>query len=107
MQEHNPVDPHQQEGQEREQRRAEDALHEQWVADLVFVMGDKRGRRFVWRLLTEAKIYHTVYQESQAAMALLEGKRQIGLFLVDEIERECPSEYDKMKAEQRKNVRPN
>lgn len=93
--------------QEKAERAAQEAklAQEQWVDDLKFVMGDRRGRRFVWRLLVEAGVYQTVFNESHAISSLLEGKRQIGLFLVDETNAECPQEYDRMKAEQRKNVR--
>jgi hypothetical protein len=100
--EHSPIDAELERQRDEEAQAEAKRLREQQVEDLKFVMGDHRGRRFVWRMLVEAGVYRSTFSESHAAMAFQEGKRNLGLLLVDDIVSECPGDYDRMRAEQRK-----
>lgn len=42
-------------------------------------------RDFLWRVLAKCHIYESTYQRNFGDMALLEGKRQVGLWLLSEI----------------------
>jgi hypothetical protein len=101
MQGHNPVAL-----QEQAEKKALAELEakvkaEQWADDLKWLMAHPQGRRIVWRLLEEAGVYRATFHESHAVMALNEGQRRMGLFLVMEINQVCPDRYDEMKHEQR------
>lgn len=63
------------------------------IADLQWVMADARGRRFVARLLDFAGVNRTVFNTSGSVMNLNEGRRQVGLFLTDEMLTHCPKSY--------------
>ena len=104
-QQHHPTDLEGEAARDARREQQQRREHEAWVDAIKFVMSDRRGRRFVQRLLKEAAIFNAVFHESHAAMSLLEGKRQLGLFLVDEAERECPNEFWRLLVEQRTNAR--
>lgn len=42
-------------------------------------------RDFLWRVLGKCHIYESTYQRNFGDMALMEGKRQVGLWLLSEI----------------------
>ena len=75
------------------------------IDDLRWLMGDKRGRRVVWRLLQRSGIYTTSYTGEALSMAFKEGGRNQGLALLDEITQHCPSDLSKMQQEARTNER--
>jgi hypothetical protein len=103
--EHNPLDAVQIEEDQAQLEERKRRKRESWADALKFVMSDRRGRRFVLGLLEEAAVFNAVYAESHAAMSLMEGKRQVGLFIIDEAERECPNEFLRLLIEQRTNAR--
>jgi hypothetical protein len=63
--------------------------------DLRVVMGLEAGRRFVWRLLTQAGLYSSSYVESATATAYNEGRRAVALALLAEAQRVAPELYTK------------
>lgn len=69
------------------------------IDDLHWLMGDKRGRRFMWRLLTSSGIYRSSFNVEPLAMAFAEGQRNTGLKLVDEITRHCAHRFSEMQKE--------
>lgn len=77
------------------------------IDDLVWLMSDKRGRRFVWRLLERSGIYRTSFRVDALAMAFAEGARNHGLQLLDEITKHCASRVSEMHKEARTNERRN
>lgn len=101
MQGHNPVALQEQAEAKAAAERTAKIRAEQWAADLKSLMAEPYGRRIVWRLLEEAGVYRETFSESHAVMALNAGQRRQGLFMVLEIERHCPGQYDVMKREQR------
>ncbi|NDD53499.1 endopeptidase [bacterium] len=68
--------------------------------DLKWVMGNKRGRRFAWRLLDRAGIYRTSFTGNSTTF-FNEGMRNIGLMLVADIHEACPEAYALMIKENR------
>ncbi|NDF13319.1 MAG: endopeptidase [Proteobacteria bacterium] len=68
--------------------------------DLKWVMSNKRGRRFVWRLLDRAGIYRSSFTGNSTTF-FNEGQRNIGLMLVAAIHEACPDQYLAMIKEQK------
>jgi len=75
------------------------------ISDLVWLMGSKRGRRVVWRLLKNAGVYRLSYTQGDAMhTAFLEGQRNGGQRLIALIMEAAPSDYALM-VQERTNVR--
>jgi len=83
--------------QKRKHRR------DQELEDLRRVLDMAGGRNFIWRLLSECGIYHSSFAgEYPLTMANNEGKRQIGLWTLEEIFDASPHTYALMQKENRK-----
>lgn len=55
------------------------------IAQLNALLQDEGMRDFLWRVLGHCHIFQSTYQKNFGDMALLEGNRQIGLWLLSEI----------------------
>lgn len=100
-QEHDPLDLA---GQERTAARSaeeERLAREKEVSDLRWVMSNKQGRRFMWRLLGRAGIYQSSFSSDSAVMAFNEGNRNAGLQQLNDIMEVCPERYAEMMNEQK------
>ena len=96
----NPFDTR---GNELEQEAAElDAqlAREREINDLKCVMASANGRRFMWRLLEKAGIYKSSMTGNSQTF-FLEGQRNIGLYLLAQINEHCLDEYVVMLSESR------
>lgn len=51
------------------------------------------GRAVVWRILEQCGIYRSSFQGEALTMAFNEGKRQIGLWLLSELQQANPGAY--------------
>lgn len=60
--------------------------------DVSWLMGNKRGRRLVWRLLERAGVYRSSFSTDALTMAKSEGRRETGLALLADISIE-PESY--------------
>lgn len=69
--------------------------------DIRALMKLPAGRRVVWRLLEQAGVWRSVFSPEPLRMAFAEGQRNLGLWLLDWVMRECPDEYDLMMRETR------
>lgn len=49
------------------------------AADLLWLMKSARGRRIVWRDLSDAGVFHPVFDGDHAVMCFREGRRNQGL----------------------------
>jgi hypothetical protein len=75
------------------------------IDDLEWLMGSKRGRRVMWRLLTNAGVYRLSYTSGDAgATAFNEGQRNQGLRLLGLIMAHVSEAYASM-VQERSNVR--
>jgi hypothetical protein len=78
------------------------------VDDLSWLMSDKRGRRFVWRLLSAAGVYQLSFVAGdQSVTAFREGNRNQGLQLVALVMKHCPERFSEMQKEARNHDRRN
>lgn len=97
-------DPHDLRGQERQREDAEQARkleHDQEKADFAWLMSDKRGRRFIWRMLEATGVYRSSFTGNSETF-FREGARNVGLQLISNIHEFTPDVYTTMLEEQRK-----
>ncbi|QCW21979.1 protease [Caulobacter phage Jess A] len=70
------------------------------IADLKWLMQQKRGRRVVWRLLEDAGVYRLSYAPDAPnvpmATAFAEGQRNMGLMLTALLMEHCSEDYARM-----------
>ena len=92
---------------ERNERAEHARLEAQAKADeLQWLMSDKKGRRFMWRLLAETGIYQQSYVGGDfAATAFREGRRSMGLQVLASIMEICPGRFNEMQKESKQNER--
>jgi hypothetical protein len=91
-----PYDPTDLKGQEAE--RDDKATRLRLLAeveqlDVKWLMGSKRGRRIVWRLLEQAVVFKATFDTNALRMAFNEGKRFFGTRTLDLIHTSCPELY--------------
>ena len=100
-----PTDLHAIAQAEQEARDRAVLADEQAAVDLVWLMGDERGRRFVWALLSAAGVFRLSYAPGdQTATAFREGARNLGLELLARIHQHCHAAYSLMVDEARTNA---
>lgn len=98
--EFDPIDLRGQERAKVERDSREKLSREQEEADLKWLMGQKRGRRVVWRLLDHAGVFRLSFNTNAMQMAFAEGNRNYGNRLLSLIHTLCPELYPQMVKEQ-------
>lgn len=101
MTEHNPFNLSDQERTAARTAEEERLAREREVSDLCWVMSNKQGRRFVWRLLEKAGVFRVSFNTNNAVMAFNEGNRNAGLQLLNDIMIACPEKHTLMLNEQK------
>jgi hypothetical protein len=104
----NHFDPLDLRGQERAKEQSDERQRlavEQEKDDFKWLMGSKRGRRIVWRLLERTGVFRTSFTGNSETF-FREGQRNVGLMLMAQIHEVCPDQYALMLKEQ-VNVRSN
>ena len=71
------------------------------IDDLRWLMSNKRGRRFVSRLLERAGVFRLSFNTNALTMAFHEGTRNEGLRLLALLNAHCPERYTEMLKEQK------
>lgn len=103
----NEIDPSDLIAIDRARAKASDVqryLRQLEVEDFKWLMGNKQGRRFVWRLLDKAGVFRSTFRLNNE-MAFLEGMRNIGLMLIADIHETCPEKYQVMVKEAEDNAK--
>jgi len=97
--EHNPYDI-------AGQALAEKTRHEEqltsvamWESNVRWLMGHKRGRSFVFQMMDEAKVLHSIFNANALQMAHSAGQKDFAFRLLDVINRRCPEQYTQMMQE--------
>lgn len=76
------------------------------IDELLWLMSDPRGRRFIWRLLKGFGIYQLSYvQGDPTHSAFNEGRRNEGLKLLNQIMEHCPARFTEMSKEAKNHER--
>jgi hypothetical protein len=69
-------------------------------ADLVWLMSQREGRRFIWRLMQSCHLYESSFTGTNATF-FREGERNVGLQILADIVRLCPELHARMLIETR------
>lgn len=76
------------------------------VDELLWLMSDPRGRRFMWRQLSGFGVYQQSYVPgSFDGTAFNEGRRSVALKLTTQIMQHCPARFTEMQKEASKHER--
>ena len=63
--------------------------------DFIAVASTAEGQRFLWRLMSDCGVFSSIWHPS-AQIHFNEGKRNVGLFVLTELNRLCPERYLEM-----------
>lgn len=99
---HDPLDFPGQERAAADNAAEERRRRDEEISDLCKVMGSKEGRRFMWRLLSDAGVYRLSFDTDVNVMSFNEGNRNAGLKHLNDMMTACPHLYAQMLDEQRK-----
>jgi hypothetical protein len=99
--EHDPFDLEEQAQREELVSSTARSAAELEAKDFVWLMEGPRGRRIVYRLLSRCGVFRTSFSPNAMEMARQEGLKQLGYWILSEIERLCPAFYTTMLEEKR------
>lgn len=94
--EFDPTDIRSQERAKADKAVRERLSRETEEADLKWLMGSKRGRRVVWRLLDTSGVFRLSFNTNAMQMAFAEGNRNYGNRTLALIHALCPELYPAM-----------
>lgn len=76
-----------------------------WESDFKFILGDKRGRRFMWWLLGNTGLFSNPFRDGSEWAGFHSGKQNVGQQLLAEIHGLCPERYVDMVKEHKEDER--
>jgi hypothetical protein len=100
MNNYDPLDIKAQERSKSDRDLQERVERESEESDVRWLMGNKRGRRILWRLLDQSGVFRSSFNTNAMAMAFAEGNRNYGLRTLAMIHALCPEQYATMMKEQ-------
>jgi hypothetical protein len=100
MSNYDPTDIRQQERAQADRATRTRLQNDSEESDLKWLMGSKRGRRIVWRLLDQAGTFRLSFNTNAMSMAFNEGNRNFGNRTLALIHSQCPELYPVMVREQ-------
>ncbi len=100
MSQYDPTDIHRQERAQADRAARGKLARDSEADDLKWLMGSKRGRRIVWRLLEQAGVFRLSFHTDAMQMAFNEGNRNYGNRVLTLIHAHCPERYPTMIKEQ-------
>jgi len=100
---YDPLDLRSQERSKADRELRERLVRENEEADIKWLMGNKRGRRIIWRLLDQAGVFRSSFNTNAMTMSFAEGHRNYGLRILALIHSQCPELYPAMMKEQTDN----
>lgn len=90
---YDPFDTAEREELDADRKAADELERINEVNDLQWLMGSKRGRRIVQRLLAKTGLYRSSFNNSGSVTAFNEGQRNFGLRLMALIAAHCADQY--------------
>lgn len=100
QQDFDPTDIAAQEEAQRQKVEVERLLQQREVEDMLWLLNDRRGRRFFWRLLERTHVFKTSFAPDNR-MAFLEGERNVGLQYFGMMQGHAPQRFAQMVKERR------
>lgn len=67
--------------------------------DINLVMSTEAGRRVIWSVLEQGRVFSAIHPMDALAMAFNEGQRNLALALFQRVMQHCPDQYLKMAEE--------
>jgi hypothetical protein len=101
MSNYDPTDLRSQEKQKTERVSREKLAKENEETDIKWLMGTKRGRRILWRLMDQSGVFRLSFNTNAMQMAFAEGNRNFGNRMLAMIHDQCPELYSVMVKEQK------
>lgn len=95
----NPTDIYAQEQEREAEAERQRLLSLGEKADLMWLMGDARGRRIVARILDSTGVLSASFTPDPYWTAHNEGRRKVGIQLLEQLQAHVPSEYLQMLGE--------
>jgi hypothetical protein len=96
MSSYDPLDVRGQERVKSDKETRERLARENEEADTKWLMGSKRGRRIVWRLLDQSGVFRLSFNTNAMQMAFAEGNRNFGNRILSLIHSHVPELYPTM-----------
>lgn len=93
---HDPTDLRSLEREQSKRKLKRDLEGKSESDDIQWLMGSKRGRRILWRLLDQAGVFRLSFNTNAMQMAFSEGNRNYGLRTLSLIHALCPELYPVM-----------
>lgn len=75
------------------QARAAQSAKDQRLSDMALLLSTRPGRRFVWGLMSDCGIFRTSFDNSGSVTAFNEGRREIGLRVLADVNDAAPDQY--------------
>jgi len=100
MSNYDPLDFKGQEKRKSEKDVRDRLTRETEEADIKWLMGSRRGRRILWRLLDQTGVFRLSFNTNAMQMAFAEGNRNYGNRTLAVIHTTCPELYPLMIKEQ-------
>ena len=97
---HDPTDPEALSEKQRQREERAKQFAQQEVEDVKWLMGSKRGRRIIWRLLDQAGVFRLTFNPNAMQMAFAEGNRNAGNRTLSLVMASCPELFATMLKEQ-------
>lgn len=94
-----PTDYRAQERAKADKATLERLVREMEESDLKWLMGSKRGRRIVWRILEKSRVFQLSFNTNALVMSFQEGQRRFGNEMLATINAVCPELYPVMARE--------
>lgn len=91
-----PADSQQLDRARRERETSSKREAESEASDIKWLMGQRRGRRIAYRMLSQSGVYRTTFSTNALSMSFAEGRRQCGLELMAMLTEHCPERYMEM-----------
>lgn len=88
--------------QVRRAQKKEQSDHERRLNDLRYVLNDRRGRRFLWKTMSDCGIFQTSFSSSTNVTFFNEGQRNVGLKILSDLNEAAPEVYVLMCEEEKK-----
>lgn len=99
------VGPDQQAVRADAEKQRKQAIRDE-IDELLWLMSDPRGRRFMWRQLSDFGVYQLSYVQGDSThTAFNEGRRSMALKLTSQIMQHCPSRFTEMSKEAKNHER--
>lgn len=87
----------------RTRKRKDEQVRDRELHDMRSVMETVEGRRFVWRLLSQAGVFRTSFTGNSTTF-FNEGMRNIGLIVMADVQEACADKYLEMMNESKKDL---